>query len=430
MPDIQDPFRKQAPGEKFSPADPPGPDRPAAPSPIVPPHQRNKPVFFPLILTLLLLVGGGVVGETATKGKPRGIPMGIFRIHPKMLVESRWEDNIYKTETDTRSDFLVKINPTIQLITHWKKNEFSATYTGEVERYREHDLENNSGHKVNVDLKLVPSKRVEFGLGYEFLLEHEDRGTLGSSALVANLGPNKWQQHGVTGMGQYTFHRLRAKLNAGHFNRISVNNAQYTQDRYWNDTALTLMWALAPKTALLTEFGWKDIHYDNSPLLNSDEARLLLGVTWKATGKTEGRLKFGAVEKSFEFDDDADHRTVSWDAEVVWHPQTRTQVNFAANRNFQEGEAGAEHFIETGFRTALKHYLRPRWHLTSGLGFTNGNYDGGREEDYWNGEVGMEYRLPRWFTLSAEYMHDTKRSSEDDADYDSNAVLLSILGEM
>ena len=394
------------------------------------PHRRTRLVVWPAALTLLGLVAGGAVGETATKKPPRGIPMGIFRVHPQLLVESRWEDNIYKTETDPRPDLLVRIKPTIRFITHWRKNSFSADYTAEVERYQDTQIENNSGHRVNLALELMPSRRFAFGFGYEFLLEHEDRGTIDSAPLVIGVGPNKWQQHTVSGMGQFTFHRLRARLDASHVRRESVNNSQFVQDRHWNDTALSLLWALAPKTALLTEFGWKRIRYDESPLLDSDERRILAGVTWKATHKTEGRIKVGGVDKVFVIDQGLDTREVTWDNEIVWKPQRRTQVNLAAKRVFQEGQANTDPFVSTDFRTDVSHELKHNWTLTTGFNFANGDYGALRQEDYWQGELGMNYRLPRWFTLNGEYQRSAKRSTDAGADHDSNAVLFSVLGAM
>ncbi|MBF0367834.1 MAG: outer membrane beta-barrel protein [Magnetococcales bacterium] len=380
-------------------------------------------------LMVLVLTGGFSSQGVAEEQRPRGIPVGIFRAIPEMRITSSWEDNIYKTEDGTRSDLIFLIEPAIELVTHWRKNRFSVTYGAEFERYWNLNSENNTGHELNMDLELIPNRKLQFNLGYQFLLEHEDRGVPGAGQVVAELGPNKWRKQALTASTQFTFNRVRALVDLGVSERISRNNDQESLDRQWTDAGLTMMWALAPKTALLTELGWRDIRYDRSPLLDSEEMRLLAGITWKARAKTEGRLKVGATNKSYELNPDQDATTMTWEADVIWKPRERTQVNFAAIRSFQEGEEGADHYVSTQLKADVKHALRRRLSLTGGLSASRSDYEE-REEDYWTAEVGLQYRFPRWFTLDFQFIHAIKRSTEVGDDYDSNAIMLSLIGSL
>ena len=391
---------------------------------------------------LFLIVMGILVGATSLLGipnrssaasgsdAPKGIPIGIFRAHPEVTLVSRWEDNIYKTETAQKSDMIVEFKPVITLVTHWAQNTLTLSYGATIERYRALEGENNTDQQFNLDLTLAPSSRVEIDLGYAMLVEHDERGTPESTSSTIFVGPNRWLQHAVKGSTNLTFNRLGAELSLEHAIRTSTNNGQSNQDRYWDDGMMTLTWTLTARTELLTELGHKVILYDTSPLLDSTESRLLLGLTWQATGRTEGSLKMGAVTKKFKADPAKDSTEMTWESGIVWTPQERTKLTFSSHRNFQEGGDQAEHFVATKFLVDIKHDIRSNWSILSTLDFGTSVFEPVRHERHWDGMLGLEYRLRRWFVLSAEFAHKIKRSDTPDAGYDSNGVLLSLVGTL
>ncbi|MBF0142672.1 MAG: outer membrane beta-barrel protein [Magnetococcales bacterium] len=378
----------------------------------------------------LLLVAVVLVGVPGMAAPPKGLPIGIFRAFPKVTVRGKWEDNIYKADGGAQSDRIAIIEPTIQFVTHWRKNQLNLTVSGQVQRFQNHPLENREDHTLEVDWKVKPLRSLELNAGLSRIASHDERGAPGTGAVKAMLEPNAWLENVADGSAQYTSGRFRTVMKYGYHDKSSENNDLSAQNRHWNDLGLTLMYALAPKTALLTELGWLGYVYDTTPLTDSEERRLLTGVTWTATAKTEGELKVGVTSKDFADPAKEEATSLALSSNVKWKPHTWTTVNLSASRNFEEGEAGSGSYVNTILGADLEQQLRSWWVLTSNLRLTNSDYRTDRAEDLWTGGVGLEYRLPKWYVVGTEFSKSNKHSTMANSDYDSNALMLFLTGAL
>ncbi|MBF0161878.1 MAG: outer membrane beta-barrel protein [Magnetococcales bacterium] len=377
-------------------------------------------------------VAGRASGSAARRG-PQGIAVGIFRLHPEVTPSLRWEDNVYKTATNTRSDVMEQLKTVLKLLTHWARNQVDVTYSNTIKHYQVLETEDNIDHQLDMQAKLAPSRRLELDLGYLAAIEHDERGvpgkaTVKSGGATVPVGPNAWLQNTAKGTARWKMRRLTSELKLEHGDRLSLNNNQSSQDRDWNDGGVTFKWSLTPKTHLLTEMGYKATHYEHSPQLSSTESRFLVGAGWKATARTESNTKIGVTKKVLENAPNKDNLNLTWESGFVWQPQVRTRINFTSHRNFQESEDQNEGFISTGFQLGLNHALRPGWRLLAGLELNTSTFETAKQENYWTSRLGMEYKLPEWFTLNTEFIHKIKRSTVLDAGYDSNALMLSVTG--
>ena len=447
-------------------------------------YKKRVPVRPFFLFVTGVVVGGTFLLESpkSTQGAtPKGIQIGIFRAHPAMTLVNRWDDNVFKTATHQQSDVIAQLEPVIRLVTHWEKNQLTLSYTATVERYGELKGENSANQEAKMDLILVfPARHTTLNFGYVLQIERDKRGSPESSFMElsaledqaagneAIAEPNRWLQHTLNVSTKFKLNRLSSTLKLEHSERRATNDVQTSQDRYWNDGGLVLNWDLAAKTQFLTELGHRetvydidplmdstesrimlDIHwqwkpktqlstelghkkfvYGMSPLLDSTESRIMLGINWKVTGKTVGNLKFGSVTKLIENDPKKNSTVVSWDSNISWNPQERTELNFSSHRAFHEGGEQAEHFVSTQLQVDLRHALRPNWSLLSGLDFNKSVFEPIRSESYWNSTLGLEYQMRRWFALNAEFTHQIKHSSVPNAEYDSNGLHLSLTGTL
>lgn len=362
--------------------------------------------------------------------EPRGIPVGIFRTKPKMAVSTTWEDNIYKSQDNPTGDLIVSVEPVISLVTRWRKDKFHITWQAKHQNYVNHDLEDRTDHTIAVGGELSPNRKTVLNMEYKFKDEHDERGAPGTGAVNPATGPNEWFTNVLSGSAQYTSGRFRTILALETGDKESVNNGRSNLDYYWNDVDLTLMYALAPKTKLLVETGFKDITYDHDPGNNSLESRILTGVTWTATAKTEGGLKIGAMHKEMDDESKPDGNGLTLSGDVTWQPLARSRVHMLASRGFDEGETGTDHFIATDLKLDASHDLRPRVKLKGDVGFNNSDYTGPRNEDLWSVGVGMDYQLPKWFYLTGRLGRSSKRSTEAQADYDSDLLTIALTGSL
>ncbi|MEO5333570.1 MAG: outer membrane beta-barrel protein [Magnetococcus sp. YQC-5] len=393
----------------------------------IPWSPRLVGVVCALVTGSAIIIAQGV-GRADESGKPKGIPLGNFRVHPEIQVTTRWEDNIYKTATNPQSDEIVLIKPQVKMNKQGKKSKLSLAAALEAEYYNNYSLEDNYGYQFKLEYGLEPNRRLKLNAGYDYLVEHEDRGSPGTLAAPASLGPNQWLQQVWKVSTNYTKNRLQAGLNLGHGERTSGNNNQSLQNHSWNEVGASAKWAFFPKIGLLLETGWKGIQYDIQPVMDSREVRLQTGATWRVTKKTSGTVKIGMTTKQFDAKTTPTGSTLSWEGEVEWHPMTRTSVNVNLGRRFQEGATGA--YVATNYRVKLDHELRPRLNVLTGISLDTNMYDTGLLERYWKTDLGLKYQFPRWFALDAGWFRSVKESTQPTANYESNGVLFTLTGTL
>ena len=360
---------------------------------------------------------------------PKGVPVGLFRVYPELNLVAEWDDNIYKTQGDLEGDQLLRIKPTITLETHWKNNKVSLVYGGEVQRYRRLHFEDRSDHTFTANLDLSPHSTIDLGVVYNFSAKHDVRGSPGIFD-DPNLPPSLWHEQSLKGTGKYTFNRFRFQMDLSRSFKEAQNNNLSSQNNFWDDMALTLMFALAPKTAVLVETGLINYYYDDDDSQNSRERRILGGLTWSISKITEGQFKIGYSDKRMYNLESNDSSVITMQSEMSWNPRVRTNVNFAASRNFSEGELGADHFIASDVKLMLDHKIRPWLGVNSTIGLTNSDYGELRNENIWVTGVGVNYDLPRWFVVNGNYSRTNKQSTEDEGEYGSNLFMISLTGAL
>ena len=379
-------------------------------------------------LLLPLMLGPAQQGGAADE--PRGIPVGILRTKPKMTISSTWEDNIYKSQDNPTGDFIAGIEPEISLVTHWHKDTYHVTWNGKHQNYLNHNLEDRTDHTLSAGAEWSPNRKTVLSLEYQFKDKHDERGAPGTGAVNSATGPNEWFDNTLSASTQFTFGRFRTVLDLKRSYEESQNNDKSIQDHFWDDANITLMYALAPKTKLSVETGLKDITYDSDPSKDSLESRILAGVTWTATAKTEGGIKIGAMHKEMDAEDQPDGNGLTFSSDITWQPLTRSRLHLLASRGFDEGETGSEHFIATDLKLDASHDIRPKIKLKGDLGFNNSDYAGPKNEDLWSAGVGLDYKLPKWFFVTGRLGRSMKRSTEAQADYDSDLLMIALTGSL
>ncbi|MBF0109653.1 MAG: outer membrane beta-barrel protein [Magnetococcales bacterium] len=388
------------------------------------PPRRAIPGILLLLSSILGPARQGFADE------PRGIPVGIFRTKPKVTLSSTWEDNIYKSENNPTHDFITGIEPEITLVTHWRKDRYQISWKGKHQDYLNHNREDRTDHTLAATAEWSPNRKTVLNVEYQFKDSHDERGAPGTGTVNPATPPNEWFENILSASAQWTSGRFRTVLDLERGFKDSQNNGQSLQDRYWDAVDLTLMFALAPKTKLLVETGLKDITYDTNPQNNSLESRILAGVTWSATAKTEGGFKIGAMHKEMDDENKPDGNGITLSSDVTWKPLSRSMVHLLAKRGFDEGETGAEHFIATDFKLDASHDIRPKIKLKGDMGFNNSDYAGSKDEDLWTAGIGLDYKLPKWFFVSGRIGHSSKNSTEADADYDSDLLTIALTGSL
>ena len=98
----------------------------------------------------------------------------------------------------------------------------------------------------------------------------------------------------------------------------------------------------------------------------------------------------------------------------------------------QTGSETNEYFEDTGIGLSLWKKILAKWSLVAGVAYSVNDYNmplnNAREDDNYNANVGIDYRIREWLSAGAGYRYKKKDSNYTENDYTDNQFLISIRG--
>ncbi len=362
-----------------------------------------------------------------------------FLVTPSLMVEERYDDNIFQTENDEEDSLISIFTPGILAEVVGERSRIGLSYAGEFGVYHQSSDDNYDDHLLRADYDFE-STRAYANINGFYEREHDNRGEgpsngFGGLTTLVFDEPTEYDSlgFGATGGFKLDGERFRVEVGYDRYDKEYDNLRTITRDRDRENESFRfgVYRKVMARTEILLEGKRTDIDYDNVPAsgirLSSTENRILAGVAWQATAKTRGAVKIGSVEKDFDDGQRNDRSNVSWEVDVTWEPRTYSRVNFSTFRGPREtdGQGDAIDVSRVGVR--WDHQFSDRTRARVGLAYVEEDYEGAsRDDDMWRFNIGMEHDIRRWLSADVGYRFSTRDSSQTAADFDRNVVFLSI----
>jgi len=335
------------------------------------------------------------------------------------------------------SDTAFIIAPEIKYLGLVGKHKFLFNYDGKLANYSDNSDFNYNEHKLAVGARLDHSHKInsEFKLGFDKKIETP--GSTNSSTQA------------LTDFNQYQDKSALARLYYGQKNSIGqivigykyndleyTNNQQEFRDYEQDQLSATFFYRIAPKTRLLfqataTEFTYNDQQLANGLLFNqsSEQKTYLAGVEWEATAKTTGLFKIGYQYKDFDDVRFSDISGLSYFLDMIWKPNTYTNIKLGASRQATESallnESG---FLSTSYSVDISHYIRPHTAITARVDIENDEIatSSNRTDKRNSIQIGINHSLREWLNIKLAYKYQEKTSDIELFNFESNIVQLSL----
>lgn len=345
-------------------------------------------------------------------------------------------DNVLNNVNEI-SDTAFIIAPEVTYLGLVGKHKFLFNYDGKLATYSDNSDFNYNEHKLTVGARLDHSHKInsEFKLGFDKKIETP--GSTNSSTQA------------LTDFNQYTNKSALARLYYGQKNSIGqivigykyndleyTNNQQDFRDYEEDQLNATFFYRIAPKTRLLfqateSEFTYNDQQLTNGLLFNqsSDQKTYHAGVEWEATAKTTGLFKIGYQDKDFDDIRFSDISGLSYFLDMIWKPNTYTNIKLGASRQATESallnESG---FLSTSYSVDVSHYIRPRTAITARIGIDNDEIatSSNRTDKRNSIQIGINHSLREWLNIKLAYKYQEKTSDIELFNFESNIVQLSL----
>ena len=185
------------------------------------------------------------------------------------------------------------------------------------------------------------------------------------------------------------------------------------------------------RTAVVLDAVFTDIIYESErpgeASRESEDWRFLLGLTWEATAKTAGSIRFGIQRR--QFDDAARAKTSnpSWEVDVRWSPREYSHFDFATSRRNEE-TFGEGAFIDiSAYKVAWTHEWSQGWESIISWARSDSEFVGSpRDQDLNELSLGLRYRQGRLLTWEASYARRSRDSSLSNLVYDGDMFSIGV----
>lgn len=365
---------------------------------------------------------------------PQSIKIGDgLTFTPTLQVGERYEDNFRAVEENEESSWITSVTPTFVLGAEGRKSAYKLAYSATGDVFHSSQDDNNTDHHLTGDAayEFNSRNRLTLNTGYHKVEETAAQSTQSRR----NMENDKYSTANIGGVYSFGAKTARAQVDVGaNYQELRYQNSNgLNADKERDTTALssTFFYRVAPKTRMLVEARHTDYDYLSNTRRNSDNIALLTGVTWDATAKTSGTVKFGAEKKRFDSSEVDDNSGSMWEVGVKWKPRTYSTFSLQTRRALDEGDDDASSIQSQSTTLSWEHEWMAR--LTSNVSYS---YTDQEYQDYERDDklsvfgAGLTYEMRRWLDIGIGYKYAENDSSANLESYERNIYMISVTASL
>ena len=200
-----------------------------------------------------------------------GIHVGGFTVYPQASVTGKYDDNIYASDNNTKSDFITELASSIAVNSNWSRHALNFNAGVAKSFYNSHSGENRLDWNVGMDGRLDVTRDTQFNGALSYQKLHEDRGDPNSPGASSEPVPYKLF-NASAGIDQ-RFNRMTAGVSASlddynYDNVVSTTGVPINQDfrdRKEYTENLKLGYDVSPDTNVYVQGSLNQRKYDQHP---------------------------------------------------------------------------------------------------------------------------------------------------------------------
>ncbi|MBU0943584.1 MAG: outer membrane beta-barrel protein [Proteobacteria bacterium] len=387
-----------------------------------------------------------------------GLEGGYF--HPFIGITEEYTDNLYNINTDQTNNFLTRITPGIWLSVPSAKepplnldpsntaagglqlalpstegfDRFNAYLLGmlDVKFYSEDSDLNDTDALVEGLFQYNLRGGLSLRLVDRFY-HAQDQFDAGSATAVNNM--RRYDSNLALLAADWDFsEKFRAKVEYSNFWLSYEETIDEFLNRMDNGISLYAIYKYSIKTALFLEYRYIDISYDTRTILDSKDNYIFGGITWDSTEKTSLTFKTGYQDKQYTEDSlsESDRNGLAVEMAVDYQYSPKTALTLALSHKIEETDSSVA--LNKKVLGGTLYYYQDFTDRIKGVcvfTYANEDYDQiagapDRRDNRFFVKPSLQYTLKDWLMVELAYSYDTRNSTQDLFDYDTNTVYLSL----
>ncbi|WP_334061749.1 outer membrane beta-barrel protein [Alteromonas genovensis] len=309
--------------------------------------------------------------------------------------------------------------------------ERGVYFSSSADDYTDHFFEASGEFELNSRHRVNAIAQYEDG--------HEDRGTGFSLGLGNNIAtPDRYKSTAigadysygaVTSDGMITLKADRQTLD---YDRSE--QAYLIRDRVKNRVGAELAYRVGSATNVVLDVTQTYVRYDNQVGIttrDSDETRVLVGLTWESTAATTGFAKAGYKEKDFKAETRSTFYGTDWEVGVEWQPLTYSTFRFTTSADTRETNGEGNFIRGRDYSASWNHEWLQRLSTSFKVSKLTDEYVltdsvlANRDDELMRYSASLNYDARRWLNFSLFYQLDDRDSNRALIGYDRNVVGIS-----
>ncbi|MDP6475145.1 MAG: outer membrane beta-barrel protein [Alphaproteobacteria bacterium] len=307
-----------------------------------------------------------VLGRVRPEFKAIGLEteyLPSFEEFPKAEFRFGWEDNIFRTEEDVKSDYFLAFLPNLSVRSNWENHQFEWESNAHFQRWNRFESEDFDDFDFRAKLRIDIDERSSSFVELRHGRFHEGRGAVDDEGgqKVTTFFDTSAEIGGDYGGGSIISSEGSVKIQRLNYGDNDLNHDDRDRDEY--TLRMRTTYEDVPGSRFFIEPSiniqeFVDSFDDDDLNRDSVGGQLLAGLTIDYSGVTFLDFKGGYATRSFtdtEFSE-VDGLTVS--GEMTWNMTGLTTVTAGIHRNFEGTNlAGASQIVAIGGDLQIDHEL-------------------------------------------------------------------------
>jgi len=359
--------------------------------------------------------------------------------YPAIEVTIADHDNVRRRPGQDEDDLKITVLPSLAYRTNIGRHQFYAAYSGTFTFHDELSQEDAESNNVSAKLGLDINRSWDLDLFASAGQTFEQRGVSGTrpfnTAFIGGRdnGPDR-VEYGAYGADLIYGRKLNKLTAVAGFERISTGfEADESggsigaiqggnRDRDTDSIHFDVNYRIGDKTSIFGRVQYSDVDYDrifNS--LDSEQTDFLVGVRWKPTGDLSGVVGVGRTDKNFDDPERNGFDGNSYYANVNYSINPFSIINFSASRLVEEPSDEESSFYESElFGVSWDHSITSHLVFNAYSKWIDDDYDTGREDQFVDWGVGLDYAWRSWLTAGIYYGEIERESTREGVAFDDS----------
>jgi len=366
--------------------------------------------------------------------------------YPAIEISISDHDNVRRRPGSDEDDLKIEVKPSLAYRTNLGRHQFYAAYNGVFTFHDDFEQEDSDANGLSAKLGLDVSRSWDLDLFANAGNSFERRGTSGSRPFDIGVqgntdeGPDRidYRRYGADLIYGRKLGRLTGVLGIERGDTgfqaddgdgfIAAGN----RDRESDSIHLDINYFIGTKTSIFGRVQKTDVDYDRTfRSLDSEQTDFLVGVRWKPTSRLSGVAGLGRTDRDFDNDDLEGYEGSNYYANVNFAISPFSNIKFAASRAVEEPSDFESNFYESELiGVSWDHSITPHLVFNVYSKWIDDDYDTGREDQFSDWGIGLDYAWKRWLTAGVYYGEIERDSTRANVDYEDSYIGLRFRSDL